>query len=80
MSFPQPDGSGTVFVPLVNFGCGVVAGVLASLVTQPADVVKTHIQVSASHYSTSQAIYFIYNVWPFPALTFTLLYIITRYC
>ncbi|CAL8273371.1 mitochondrial glycine transporter B isoform X1 [Gadus morhua] len=56
-----PDGNGTVYVPLVHFGCGVVAGVLASLVTQPADVVKTHIQVSASHYSTSQAIHYIYN-------------------
>ena len=77
MSFPQLDGNGTVYVPLVHFGCGVVAGVLASLVTQPADVVKTHIQVSASHCSTSQAIHYIYNVGPSSVLTFTQ---ITRNC
>nr|XP_021512214.1 solute carrier family 25 member 38 isoform X2 [Meriones unguiculatus] len=33
-------------MPLVNFGCGVLAGILASLVTQPADVIKTHMQLS----------------------------------
>lgn len=32
----------------MNFGCGVVAGIMASLVTQPADVVKTHMQISRS--------------------------------
>ncbi|KAF1379105.1 hypothetical protein PFLUV_G00172620 [Perca fluviatilis] len=32
--------------PLATFSCGVVAGVLASLITQPADVVKTHVQVN----------------------------------
>ncbi|XP_076866309.1 mitochondrial glycine transporter A isoform X2 [Brachyhypopomus gauderio] len=36
--------SQSAYVPLANFSCGVLAGVLASLVTQPADVVKTHIQ------------------------------------
>ena len=30
----------------VHFGCGLVAGVLASLVTQPADVVKTRLQLA----------------------------------
>lgn len=59
-SLPQ-EVSGTVYSPLVNFGCGVVAGVLASLVTQPADVVKTRIQVSTSPFSTSQAIRYIYT-------------------
>ncbi|XP_070380040.1 mitochondrial glycine transporter-like isoform X1 [Dermacentor albipictus] len=28
-----------------NFTCGLVAGLLASLVTQPADVIKTHMQL-----------------------------------
>ncbi|KAH7980440.1 hypothetical protein HPB49_016201 [Dermacentor silvarum] len=28
-----------------NFTCGVAAGLLASLVTQPADVIKTHMQL-----------------------------------
>uniref|UniRef100_A0A8C7YER6 Solute carrier family 25 member 38 n=1 Tax=Oryzias sinensis TaxID=183150 RepID=A0A8C7YER6_9TELE len=33
--------------PLANFSCGILAGVLASLITQPADVVKTHVQVNS---------------------------------
>nr|XP_020670226.1 solute carrier family 25 member 38 [Pogona vitticeps] len=42
--------------PLVNFGCGTIAGILASLATQPADVVKTYLQVSSEKYlGTSQA-------------------------
>uniref|UniRef100_A0A1A7W702 Solute carrier family 25, member 38b n=1 Tax=Iconisemion striatum TaxID=60296 RepID=A0A1A7W702_9TELE len=49
------------YAPLVNFSCGVVAGVMASLVTQPADVVKTHIQVSSSHWSTTDAVHYIYR-------------------
>ncbi|XP_028304326.1 mitochondrial glycine transporter B-like isoform X2 [Gouania willdenowi] len=49
------------YAPLVNFGCGVVAGVMASLATQPADVVKTYIQVRLSHCSTSEAIRCIYT-------------------
>ncbi|XP_061536609.1 mitochondrial glycine transporter B-like isoform X1 [Phycodurus eques] len=51
----------SVYMPLVNFSCGVVAGVMASLVTQPADVVKTHIQVSPSHWSTTDAIRYVYE-------------------
>lgn len=52
----------SAYAPLVNFSCGVVAGVMASLVTQPADVVKTHIQVSPSHWSTADAVRYIYRV------------------
>ncbi|XP_004708731.1 mitochondrial glycine transporter isoform X1 [Echinops telfairi] len=37
---------GAVLAPVVNFSCGLVAGVLASLVTQPADVIKTHMQLA----------------------------------
>ncbi|KAM6972297.1 mitochondrial glycine transporter B-like [Aplochiton taeniatus] len=58
-SLPQ-EVSASPYAPLVNFGCGVVAGVLASLVTQPADVVKTHIQVSPAHWSTRDAVRYIY--------------------
>ncbi|XP_034045961.1 mitochondrial glycine transporter A-like [Thalassophryne amazonica] len=36
----------SAYAPLANFSCGVLAGVLASLITQPADVVKTHVQVN----------------------------------
>ncbi|XP_029948790.1 mitochondrial glycine transporter B-like isoform X2 [Salarias fasciatus] len=50
------------YAPLVNFGCGVVAGVMASLATQPADVVKTHIQVRPSHCGTAEAVRYIYTV------------------
>lgn len=31
--------------PLVHFSCGILSGCMASLVTQPADVVKTHMQL-----------------------------------
>jgi hypothetical protein len=33
------------FAAPVNFSCGLVAGLLASVVTQPADVVKTKMQL-----------------------------------
>lgn len=45
--------------PLANFGCGVLAGVLASLITQPADVVKTHVQVNPQ-LRTMEAVRYIY--------------------
>lgn len=51
-----------VLTPLVNFGCGTIAGILASLATQPADVIKTHMQVSSEKYHrTGQAIAFIFR-------------------
>ncbi|XP_010871307.1 mitochondrial glycine transporter B-like isoform X1 [Esox lucius] len=59
-SLPQ-EVSSSPYAPLVNFGCGVVAGVLASLATQPADVVKTHVQVSPAHWTTKDAVGFIYR-------------------
>ncbi|XP_053274440.1 mitochondrial glycine transporter B isoform X2 [Pleuronectes platessa] len=59
-SLPQ-EVSSSPYAPLANFSCGVVAGVMASLVTQPADVVKTHIQVSTSHWSTADAVRYIYK-------------------
>lgn len=50
------------YYPLANFSCGVLAGILASIVTQPADVVKTHIQVSPDVFSrTSDVVQFIYK-------------------
>lgn len=49
----------SVSTPLANFSCGVLAGVLASLITQPADVVKTHVQVNPQ-LRTIQAITYIY--------------------
>lgn len=46
--------------PLANFSCGILAGVLASLITQPADVVKTHVQVNPQSLRTAEAIRIIY--------------------
>ncbi|KAG8436426.1 hypothetical protein GDO86_007504 [Hymenochirus boettgeri] len=41
--------------PLRNFSCGIAAGILASVATQPADVIKTHMQLShESHRWTGQ--------------------------
>lgn len=38
--------------PVHNLTCGVMAGVLASLITQPADVVKTRMQINPRLYPT----------------------------
>ncbi|XP_029014595.1 mitochondrial glycine transporter A-like isoform X2 [Betta splendens] len=40
-----PTVSASPCAPVANFSCAVLAGVLVSLITQPADVVKTHVQV-----------------------------------
>ncbi|XP_029796389.1 mitochondrial glycine transporter isoform X1 [Suricata suricatta] len=45
-----PDQLDAGLIPAVNFGCGLFAGVLASLVTQPADVIKTHMQLSPGEF------------------------------
>ncbi|XP_060103512.1 mitochondrial glycine transporter [Heteronotia binoei] len=48
--------------PLVNFGCGTFAGILASLATQPADVIKTHMQLSSEkHHRTGEVISLIFR-------------------
>ncbi len=39
------DAAAAAFGGAVNFSCGVGAGFLASLVTHPADVVKTRMQL-----------------------------------
>uniref|UniRef100_H3AA46 Mitochondrial glycine transporter n=1 Tax=Latimeria chalumnae TaxID=7897 RepID=H3AA46_LATCH len=60
-SVPQ-DQFDPVILPLVNFSCGIFAGVLASLSTQPADVIKTHIQLSPGKYRwTGEAVLVIYR-------------------
>ncbi|KAM9391909.1 mitochondrial glycine transporter A-like isoform 1-T7 [Pholidichthys leucotaenia] len=46
--------------PLANFTCGILAGVLASMITQPADVVKTHVQVNPQ-LKTAEAIRYIFK-------------------
>ncbi|XP_071954548.1 mitochondrial glycine transporter-like [Antedon mediterranea] len=39
-------------LPTINFASGIIAGVLASTVTQPADVVKTRMQLYPERYKT----------------------------
>ncbi|XP_068096291.1 mitochondrial glycine transporter isoform X2 [Hyperolius riggenbachi] len=48
--------------PLMTFSCGIMAGILASIATQPADVMKTHMQLSPKKYRwTGQAAHYIYQ-------------------
>lgn len=56
-----PEMSRSASAPMANFSCGVLAGILASLITQPADVVKTNVQVKLQ-LSTSEAVRHIYMV------------------
>ncbi|XP_014663218.1 PREDICTED: solute carrier family 25 member 38-like isoform X2 [Priapulus caudatus] len=52
------------YVPLIHFGCGVSAGVLASVVTQPADVIKTNMQLFPRRFDTVfNAIGFVYKLY-----------------
>ena len=52
----------TAWGPSVNFSCGVVSGVLASSVTQPADVIKTKMQLYPRNFPTTYAtVMFIYQ-------------------
>lgn len=37
-------------LPMLHFSCGVTAGMMASLITQPADVLKTHMQLYPKRY------------------------------
>lgn len=39
--------------PIVNYACGINAGLLASIVTQPADVIKTKMQLHPHKYKNS---------------------------
>uniref|UniRef100_H9GKM9 Uncharacterized protein n=1 Tax=Anolis carolinensis TaxID=28377 RepID=H9GKM9_ANOCA len=43
-------------VPLMNFGCGHIAGILASLAIQPSDVIKTHVQLSSKIISLGETL------------------------
>lgn len=43
---PERMKEGNSQLVAANFTCGVVAGLLASVVTQPADVIKTHMQLA----------------------------------
>jgi len=38
--------------PIFHFSCGITAGMMASVITQPADVVKTHMQLYPNKYKS----------------------------
>ncbi|GIZ00527.1 mitochondrial glycine transporter [Caerostris extrusa] len=41
-----------VLIVPINFSCGIIAGILASAITQPADVIKTKMQLYPQRYNT----------------------------
>ena len=41
---------------LVNFSCGIVSGCFAALLTQPFDVIKTHMQLYPDKFSNVRAV------------------------
>ncbi|XP_001608024.2 mitochondrial glycine transporter isoform X2 [Nasonia vitripennis] len=53
-------------LPMTHFSCGIVAGILASVVTQPADVVKTKMQLYPEEFKTLRSsfcfVYYKYGV------------------
>ena len=50
-------------LPMLHFSCGVTAGMMASLITQPADVLKTHMQLYPKRYGRLRnAAKFVYEV------------------
>ena len=53
-------------LPAYHFMSGVAAGMMASILTQPADVVKTHMQIGTVKHKTLQdTIVYIYKVCDF---------------
>ncbi|XP_077135030.1 mitochondrial glycine transporter isoform X2 [Ranitomeya variabilis] len=60
--FTRPYNIESTYTPIINFSCGIMAGILASVITQPADVVKTHMQLSPEKYRwTGETAHFIYQ-------------------
>ncbi|XP_076459119.1 mitochondrial glycine transporter A-like [Babylonia areolata] len=60
--YNQPSMFGPGLEPLVDFCNGVVGGILASFVTQPADVVKTNMQLYPKKYRhIKQVVIYIYQ-------------------
>ncbi|XP_076447325.1 mitochondrial glycine transporter B-like [Babylonia areolata] len=60
--YTKPSMVGGGMEPLVDFCNGVMAGALASIVTQPADVIKTNIQLHPKkHRHLKQVLIYIYQ-------------------
>lgn len=61
-SFLPYDKIDEHYVPVIHFNIGIVAGLLASFITQPADVMKTHMQLNPQkHTNLKDVITFIYQ-------------------
>ena len=41
---------------MINFSCGIVSGCFAALLTQPFDVIKTHMQLYPDKFSNVKAV------------------------
>ena len=53
--------------PLYYFSCGIVAGCAASVVTQPADVIKTHMQLYPNRFANIRTVIIhVYTVSVYP--------------
>lgn len=46
------DSVPALLVPSINFCRGIIAGLLASVITQPADTAKTHMQLNPAKYNS----------------------------
>lgn len=55
-SFPSTATHTDTLAPPLMFSCGVIAGFLASITTQPADVVKTGVQLQAANSGLVQTV------------------------
>lgn len=75
-NFTSPSELGTPELnPLETFVCGAFSGVTASVITQPADVVKTRLQLFPHKYSsTGSAVFCILKV------KLLLTFLITKVC
>ncbi|XP_055335841.1 mitochondrial glycine transporter B-like isoform X2 [Paramacrobiotus metropolitanus] len=56
------------YTPVMHFGSGLTAGLLASIVTHPFDVIKTHVQLS-SQAEKRTLVYTASNIWRSRGLT-----------
>ena len=60
----RDTGNVNMTMPLTHFSCGIVAGCFASIVTQPADVIKTKMQLFPDRFSrVHQCIFYVYKTY-----------------
>lgn len=78
MSFTSLSELGTPELsPFETFICGAFAGIMASVITQPADVVKTRLQLFPNEYnSTGSAVFAIFKVKITWSLNFNYFYLL----